>query len=319
MNPAKLAAPAALGTIAAGIRWLVQGSGNLYTDLSHQAYVPDPVAGWRLLESGPLWLGLELICVLGGITIAVFVAARWLATRSPSRAVVAALWVVSAAALVPPLAAFATGGLPDDAVDTRPSEAVEAPTGGITASLTGLSEGRYTVQGDHPATSVIATVSAGGESFETRFGGVSGALTADPADLAQPFSTTVTLDATTVDTGVDLRSKSARDYLQVKAHPEIALRIDALSATERSAGGTVNFSADGSLAFAGDSVPVSVTGTLTALDAATRAERKVEAKEAVLVTASFELPIAKTVLNADASDFSSDVIPIAVSVLLTKS
>ncbi len=322
MRPQIVTVPAALGTALAALRWVLQGGGNLYSDGSREAYVPDPVAGYRLVESGPLWLGLDIVAGLAVTTAAVGAATWWLA-RSESRVAMRrrlrpVAWVVSIAALVPAIAAFASGSLPDDAVLTRPQTTVEAPTGGITASLTGLSAGRYTVQGEHPATAVVASVSAGGETFETRFGGVQGELSGDPGDLTAPLPVSVRLDATTVDTGVELRSKHALEYLQTDSHPTISLTIDALQATQRSADGTLSYAAEGSLAFIDTTLTVAVTGTLTALDEAARTARKVQAREAMLVTAAFAVPIDQTALRKDASDFSADQIPIAVSLLLTK-
>ena len=301
------------------MRWGWQGTGNLYSALSHRSYVPDTVAGWRLTDTGPIWLGLDVVGALAALSLAVLVAARWLDKRDASRGLQGLLWIVSAVALVPSTAAFVSGGLPEGAVQARPRVAVQAPDRGIEANLKGLSAGRYVVRGEHPMTSVVATVSAGGESFETRFAGASGELSGDPGELTQPLAITITVDASTVDTGVELRSKSAMDYLQVRQHPTMTLNIDALSATTRFADDAVTFAADARLDFVGETIAVTVTGTLTALDEAARTQRRVDASQAILVSAAFVIPIAETALRADASDFSRDEIPIHVTLLLTKS
>lgn len=319
MRVLSVISPVVAGTALAALRWGWQGSGNLYSDLSHRSYVPDTVAGWRLTDDGPIWLGLDIVGVLAALTLGILVAAWWLDKRDASSGLKALLWAASAAALIPSTAAFFSGGLPEGAVETRPTVVVQAPDGGVTVSLRGLSAGRYIVRGEHPVTSVLATVSAGGESFETRFAGASGELLGDPSDLSQPLAIAVEVDASTVDTGVELRSKSARDYLQVQQHPTMTLSIDALSATTRFADDAVTFAAEGRLGFVGDTIVVTVTGTLTALDQGSRRQRGIDASEAILVSAAFAIPIAETALKADASDFSSDEIPIHVTLLLTKS
>ena len=53
--------------LAAGFaRWLIQGSGNLYTATSRRYYLPDELLGWRVVHDGPVWLGLE---VLGAVLL----------------------------------------------------------------------------------------------------------------------------------------------------------------------------------------------------------------------------------------------------------
>ena len=49
-----------LALTAAATRWVMQGSGNLYTALAKRFYVPDPDFGWREAEAHPVWL-LSLI------------------------------------------------------------------------------------------------------------------------------------------------------------------------------------------------------------------------------------------------------------------
>lgn len=314
VKPAFVAAGAAG---LAGLRWALQGGGTVYTDFSRGSYVPDPEAGWRFVAEGPIWLGLDTIAVLSGLAVVLAAVGYWTAKRDSSPWVGVALWVAAAASGVVPLLAFSSGSLPEGAQLTRPTATVQAPTSGITASLEGLAAGRYDVASEHPATSVVATVSAGGEAFETRFTGISGHMTGNPGDLTQPLQIEIRLDATTVDTGVELRSEHARDYLKTDAHPTITVTTPGLSATERSADGTLTFAAQGSLALMGDTIDVAITGTLEVLDQTQRATRKVSATHAVLVSASFAVAIADTGLRSDASDFSAETIPIQVSALLT--
>ena len=57
--------------IAAALRWWQQGSGNIYTALDKRLYGPDPDLGWRALGDRPLWLGLDVVAVLGAVALAV--------------------------------------------------------------------------------------------------------------------------------------------------------------------------------------------------------------------------------------------------------
>ncbi len=315
----KLAAVApAIAAALAGVRWLLQGSGNLYTDGSHGSYQPDPDLGWRFVEQGPLWLGLDVVGALLGVTAAVFVVGWWLDRRRPAgpRWLGQGLWAVGVLSLGVPLAAFVSGWAPQGARDELPDTRVEAPTDGIQASLPGLAAGRYAVADDAALGVIVATVSAGGEEFESRFGGLRGHFTGDPADLRQPLSVVVQADPRTVDTGVELRSTHAQEYLQVEAFDSMQLTLPGLTATAAQADGSITFAADGQLLFIGDTLPVEVTGSLRGLDETARGRLGLSAAPAIKVTAGFSLIVADTKLSADATDFSSDRIPVRVELVL---
>lgn len=307
----------AVAAATAAVRWWMQGSGNVYSDAQHGYYMPDPDLGWRFVEDGPIWLGLDVI--VGLVTLALLVAAMgWWLDRRRSAAIgpKVGLWAVGLAALGVPVVAFASGSVPDDAREQRPESSVIAPTEGIRASLPGLPAGEYVVAADPALSTVVATVSAGGEEFETRFADVSGRFSGAPSELSQPFSVKVAADPRTVDTGVELRSKHAQEYLQVEAFDSMDLEFSALEGTTASVDGTVSFTTHASLTFVGDVVPVAVTGTLRVLDPDARARLTLEAPHAIAVHASFSLPVAATKLSAHQGDFSADSIPIRVELVL---
>ena len=68
-SPYLLAIAPAVALAAGGVRWLLQGSGNLYTATTKRFYTPDPDLGWRVAKGGPLWLGLEVLAILAAVTV----------------------------------------------------------------------------------------------------------------------------------------------------------------------------------------------------------------------------------------------------------
>jgi len=309
--------------VLAGVRWAMQGSGNVYTDPSRGYYQPDPQLGWQYIERGPLWLGLDVVAGLLGAAVVAFAFGAWLDRRADAEQLREGLagrviWTLGLATLAIPIAAFVTGSLPADARTSLPEQTIEAPDDGIDAHLTGLPAGRYAVVEGHERNVIIATVSAGGEEFEARFIGLSGVWTGDPADLRQPMEATITADPGTVDTGVSARSNHAREYLQAEVHDVLRLRLDALTGAEPAEDGGLRIAAQGRLAFIGDEIPVALTGTLTTLDAESRARLGIREEHAMRIDAGFSLRIADTKLHADASDFSADAIPIRVELILVQ-
>src|SRR5262245_42960552 len=67
--------------LAALARWLLQARGNLYTDLAARYYIPDPDIEWRVVENGPVSLGLDAVAALGAyalaLGLALFLVRRW--------------------------------------------------------------------------------------------------------------------------------------------------------------------------------------------------------------------------------------------------
>ncbi|MBZ0236635.1 MAG: hypothetical protein K8M05_30185, partial [Deltaproteobacteria bacterium] len=100
LSPLWTTVPAAVALGAAVTRWLVQGSGNVYTATTKRFYVPDPDLGWRVAAGGPFWIGLELVALIGAVAVAVAAGAvlvrRWERRRRPVRWARAGLWLVAA-------------------------------------------------------------------------------------------------------------------------------------------------------------------------------------------------------------------------------
>jgi polyisoprenoid-binding protein YceI len=319
------AIPALAALMAAVARWVIQGSGNVYTATTKRFYVPDPDLGWRVADGGPVWLGLEVIAVVGavvaGLLVAGWLVRRW--ERKRNRRITwarAGLWVVAVLPLALPAWAFASGLGPARGVEQLPEGAsAEAPTTGLEGALP-LPAGRYEVV-PHRGTAVTAKLAAGKESFEARFGrGIVGAWTADPGDLTKAGEAEIQLDPTVVDTGIALRSEHARDeYLRSGTYPHITLRLGRLIATRQDNPGQVAFRAQGELEFLGDKLTVEITGNLRAPDAAGRARLGFTATDAVaLIDADLAVTVSGTKLKSDADSFDTDRIPIHVSLVLVR-
>ncbi|MBK9037009.1 MAG: YceI family protein [Myxococcales bacterium] len=324
-SPFLLALAPATALAAGGVRWAMQGSGNVYTATHKRFYQPDPDLGWRVVPGGPLWLGLEVLAILAAITVGVL-AAAWLVRRwerkrgTPVRWARVVLGVGGALPIALPIFAFTTGFGPANGRETLPAGATAAaPTEGIEGRLA-LPAGRYAVIA-HAGSAITATVSAGEETFEARFGGgLDGAWTGDPGDLRAPSTATVSVDASTVDTGVDMRSDHAREkYLAVAKFPRIALTIDRLIAARQDGPAQIAFRAAAHLDLLGEPLPVEITGTLRAPDAAGRERLGVgAATPTLLVSADLEISVKGSGLRGSAASFDADRIPITVSLVLTK-
>lgn len=324
-SPIWAALAALVALAAAGARWLLQGSGNVYTATTKRFYVPDPDLGWRVADGGPVWIGLEAIAAIAAVAVGVAFAGwllgRWERKRGgrliPLRV---GLWIAAALPLALPLWAFSSGFGPDQGVEQLPVGATAAaPTEGVEGALE-LPAGRYEVVA-HAGTSITARVSAGKETFDARFGkGITGTWTADPADLTKPTTAELELDPTTVDTGIALRSQHAReDYLQSGKYPRIKLRIARLIAARQDGPALIAFRAEGAVDFLGETVTVEITGNLRATDAAARQRLGFAAGDAIaLVDADLALTVSGTRLRGDADSFDSDRIPIHVSLVLRR-
>jgi len=313
--------PTGLALALAAVRWLVQGSGNVYTTLGKRFYVPDPDLGWRVSGDHPIWLGLEVIGVIAGIAAALAVAA-WVIRRIERkrgrswRWARIATWVVAVVPLAVPIVAFASGGAPDRAVDVLPAgQTAAAPTSGFDGGLA-LPAGRYRAVA---GSSITARISAGEETFDARFtGDLTGAWQGTPGALDQTSTAAFSVAATSVDTGIALRSQHAREeYLHADKFPRIGFALDALVAARRDAPDTVAFRARGHLDLLGAVVPVEVTGTARALDAAGAARLAIPAgARGLVVRADTEISIKATPLAADADSFDADRVPIHVDLVL---
>lgn len=305
--------------IAALVRWWQQGSRNLYTAFAKRFYVPDPDLGWRIAPEHPIWLGLEVCAIIAAIAIGLAVGAfviRWLERRFARRmtALRIASWVVGAATLVVPIAAFASGGAPAGARDMLPPAAAVALEDGISGSLA-LPAGRYDVV-THAGTAVSARISAGGEAFDARFSDVRGTLRFDPRALGGAVEAEVSVATASVDTGIGERSKHAREsYLLAGEHPRIAFTLTRLVAARQETPDRVVFRARGTVGLIGKRHDVEVTGTLGKPDAAASARLGLDG-DVMIVVASFALSIRDTALAPDAGDFDGDRLPLSISLVV---
>lgn len=309
--------------IAAFVRWWQQGSGNVYTALDKRFYVSDPDLGWRALSDGPLWLGLDLIAVLGGALLAVFVGALLIRRRESRIGSLKwgriALWCIASLTFVVPAAAFVSGGRPPGAVDFLPEgAAAAAPTSGIEGRLDVPSGAYRVVSGT--ASAITARIRAGGDRFDARFsGGLSGTVSANWRDFGaapRELSARISVDSSSVDTGIDLRSKHAREeYLAVAEHPQIAFALSKLIAARQDRPDTVAFRAQGTISLLGRDVAVEVTGSVRAISPQAAARLSVRGQSALLVHADTALSLSATPLAGDNS-FDDDRVPIVVTLLL---
>ncbi len=319
-SPFLQAIPPAVALGLGGLRWLLQGSGNLYTATAKRFYVPDPDLGWRISGAEPVWLGLEVLAILAAVVVGFVVAAaivRWRERKTgrPIRWLRLAGWAVCGAPLIVPVLAFASGGRPSGGVDELPGAAGVQVAGGEVGGMIDAPAGRYQVI-EHDGSAISVHLSAGGEVFDARFAkGITGTLALDPRDLRQPISGAITAQAAEVDTGIALRSKHAREeYLHVDQFPTIAFTLGALSAAKQDGAG-IAFRAKGTVAMMGKTHAVEVTGTLKPVDAAAAARLKISTP-ALLVQADLTLAIRDTALAGDAGDFDGPDLPVHVSLVL---
>jgi polyisoprenoid-binding protein YceI len=305
--------------IASLVRWQLQGSGNMYTRLSKDLYVPHPDLDWVIAKEHPIWLGLEVCAVIAGIAVGCaaggFVIKKLKAKRPRlAKGLWIAAWVAGAATLVVPIAAFASGAGIEGARDTRPPPKSGTGIEGIAGSVE-LPTGRYEVVA-HEGSSITASISAGGEAFDARFtGDVKGTFVGNPKDLTKPLTADANVASASVDTGITPRSTSAREYLQSAKHPRITFVLEKLLGARQETPDRVSFHAAGKIDFVGKQHAVDVTGTLARADDAAKTRLGLSG-DIMLVKADFSIVIKETALAPDAKDFDGDRIPIHVSLVL---
>lgn len=317
--------PPALAVVATLVRWMIQGRGNVYTYVTSPYYLADRDVGSRMIEDGPVSIGLDAIVALSCYAVALLIGAmvlrRWERRRGAPLPIPRAVhWGLALIPLLVPAWAFASGSFPPGASFTPPVGLVEAPADSITGSLAGLPAGTYQVT-PHAGTSLTARLKAGGEAFDARFArDIEGTWRGAPADLRQPMSADISVATAAVDTGIELRTKHAREeYLHGGQHPRIGFHLDRLLGAGPAPGGGVAYRAEGTVALMGKRHPVAVTGALLPTDEAARRRLGFAPTDAVFrATAHFELKIHETGLASDAGDFDGDVIPIEVSLVLRR-
>ena len=310
-------------------RWLLQARDNLYTDASTSYYVPDPDLDWRAVDSGPVSLGLDAVALLvvyaAALAVGFLLVRRWQrrGKRVPGqqlRAVRLLPHILAGLPLLVPAWAFASGTIPSSASEYAPAGLVLAPPDTISGGLPGLPAGTYRVV-PHAGTSIIAHLSGGGEKFDARFArDIEGTWRGAPADLRQPMKASVSVATAAVDTGIELRTKHAREeYLLAARFPRIVFHLDRLLGAQRRADGTIAYSAEGTVHLMGLRHRVAATGTMRAPDPAARSRLGFQPGDAMfLATARFEVKISESKLAPDKGDFDGDIIPIDVSLVLRR-
>lgn len=307
--------------IASLTRWYLQASHNLYTATEKRFWVPDPDAGWVETDDVKIWLGLEITAVIAAIAIGLVIGGwfirrreRKLGARSTILRVIA--WLVAIGTLGVPLAAFSTGWRPPGGEDTRPiveapKLAPPAPTGpAITGSLD-LPAGRYEVV-KHKNTTVSAHINSGGDEFDAGFREVTGEWRADPKDLTQPMSAEIVIEAKSVEAGIELRSKHAREeYLYAGKFPRITWKLEKLVQAKLD-GDKLLFKATGVTTLLDKPHAVEVTGTLKKADAAAL-QRLGLTGDVLIVDAGFSLGIKASGIEGT---FTGDRFPIHASLVL---
>jgi len=311
--------------VAWAVRWLIQGGDVVYTDIARPFWVADPLQGWVETADRWVWLGLEgLGAVLGVVlgTLTMLFLARKVGNATVKKVATGASRlgaVVAMAAPVLPAWAFVSGMPPAGAerllplnVDTAPvARAGEAKPEGVSGFV--VPSGTWQVA-DSKANLLAARVTAGGETFDGKFGPISGEVVLMAERLGESKAT-FSVPSASVDTGVELRNTHAQDYLDAESHKTISLVIAKLdSVTVGANEASRAFSTEGELTIMGKALKLPVTGTLVLLTAAERTELGVTATEAILVNASFVLPVLKTPL--DRKNFDVDELPLTVRLVI---
>jgi polyisoprenoid-binding protein YceI len=314
-----------LGLVAWGARWLIQGGDVIYTDVARAFWVADPLQGWVETADRWVWLGLEgLGAVLGvvvGTTGMLVAAAKFKHTTAQKVATVASRLgaVVAMAAPILPAWAFVSGMPPAGAQRLLPLNTAPVAQGEPRPeSKAGFAvvSGKWQVA-DSKANLLAARVTAGGETFDGKFGPISGEVELVAERLGESKAT-FSVPATSIDTGVELRNTHAQGYLDAENHKTISLVIPKLDSVTAGANEAARaFSTEGELTIMGKPLKLPVTGTLVLLTAAERTELGVTSNEAVLVSASFVLPVLKTPL--DRKNFDVDELPLTVRLVIAPS
>lgn len=310
----------ALGLVLWGARWVTQGADTLYTDTARVFWVSGPRGAWVETRERWVWLGLEgfgavlavVLSTLGALWLAGRARHPTLATTSKVLSRLGAAFAMNAPLL--PAWAFISGMPPDGAERLLPLASVDVerlPTRML--SPVDLPTGTWTLV-DSADNVLTARVSAGGETFDARFGPVTAAVQID-AELARSRAR-MSVPASSVDTGIPLRNSHARRYLAADQHPSIDLAIDQLTVVGPGADAESRaFEAVGALSFMGAVLTTTVTGTLAPLAEEDRVSLGIASPLALLVNASFVLPVEATPLDPD--NFDSARIPVNARLVIS--
>ncbi|MBK9073196.1 MAG: YceI family protein [Myxococcales bacterium] len=310
--------------VAAGGRWLLQGSGNLYTAQAKRFFVPHPDLGWQAAQTERVWLGLDAIGVLGmcalGVALAAYLISRRERARQRKQAVArAALTLGALMSFIVPGGAFVSGGRPTGARDALPAavplaQLPDVIDGGLPSPV-----GTYEVVAAH--STLVAKLEAGKEAFDAAFAGaVSGTLSGDLANIGAagaPIEATFTVPVNVIDTGISMRNGHAKEYFHADEFPTISFALGAFTATRIASPTSLQVRASGTLTLMGQAEPVVFSGTIGRLDGAAMQRLGLAAAAAALIIeGSFSLKISETGLAAHQSSFDRDELPVLVTLVL---
>ena len=300
-------------------RWFLQGSYNLYTSINKRLYIKDPDLGWRVVE-GPVWLGLDSLLITAASAIVVLVGAWWARKILSSKyrpLLRVLLWVAAILPVGIPAWAFVTGLGPSNAVDALPQQSNSIVPIGVDGSLPNLPAGRYDVV-DHPQVNITAQLTAGGEVFEARFSGASGYWQGNPGSLTEPIEANILFESASVDTGIRLRSKHAREELKVHEYPQISFALTRILGVAQREQNAIGFVADGVVHLMGGKHRAKVSGVVRRVTQQTRARfTELADRPAFIVNANFLILIDQTAIGNDGT-FSSNKVPIQATVIFVQ-
>lgn len=286
------------GLLAGILRFVMQGTSTVYTSFSRTFYVDDPALGWVSTDQAWVWVGLEVLVisalVVGGTFVMMVLSrrdARWAPWARKLAYVGAAVCLLTP---IVPLYAFASGSPPDGARILLPDEPSAAVAG---RGKLQVAPGRWEVVAGAKHL-VVASISAGQETFDGQFSDVSGHVTVAEDLLASTVA--ISVDAGSIKTGVELRDKHAAADFKPKEHPRVSVELKGLK-TLSSDGA---FEALATITMAGQPVEVPVTGTL----------RLVE--EQLVVDGKMEVELSKTPLDVTA--FDKPTIGVTIRVILAR-
>jgi hypothetical protein len=305
------------GLVGVGLwswRLFAQGEFLIWTDPARGFYLDDPDLGLVPTADRWLWLGLDGLAVIVGLLAATglgLALSRGDRTshgglrRLVMRASLLTGLALLAAPVLPILAA--SEGLPPEGVLAHLSATDIAPAASGASEVIALPVPGGAWQLVPGSGLVVAKVTAGGDTFDVRFGGLEGSLSVDPSDLAAS-TVTLSVDAKTADAGIPLRSKHAQEMLKAEEFPAIRLQSGALL-TRRLPVGPVRWEGKVRVTVAGREIEADASGELRLLGPAGRAKLGVAANEALMVEGRVMLAAAG--FAADPATFEGGVIPIA--------
>ncbi len=294
--------PALLGSLLAFVRWFQQGSGNIYSRLHDRYYQPNESGQWDFVSDGAPWLGLDAVGGLFALTVGIVVAG-WIAKNRNRNGLGRALWIPSVAALLLPIWVFSQGLRPADAVDSPPEISTSSKLAGLVGHLK-APPGKYKIV-SNVGGELVATLKAGGETFDARFADeITGYWNGDLSDFSKPMSAEFEISSSSVDTGVGLRNKHAREKLKSEKYPRITFKLERLVASKQIDKNTVEFAASGAISLMGISKTTELTGTVALA---------IPGKEqpTLWVNAKLEYSLESTPL-AEGDTFNEQVVPIRV-------